>query len=169
MFFCPGHETHIKHDGFLYILKTEHIFRTRVAIQQPCHQHLHTCSKNTSISTLRKYIGKRSSNRISSSTQSAYFSNTCANKSADRLASLETITFLRRIRYFLRHDTACRAFCKLAYFSNTCAKYKYQLIPHTRNHHFHSRNTLYLKHLYKNGVFLEHVCKVQVPPDSTHS
>ena len=51
----------------------------------------------------------------------------------------------------LSHETACSVFAKSAYFPNTCAKYRYQLIPHTRNHHFPSRNTLYLQHI-KNSI-----------------
>ena len=84
----------------------------------------YTCSKNTSISKVGKYLGKRWSNRFQSSATSTYFSNTCANKSADRRVVFETITSHRRRHYLSASWDRMLCFCKSVYFSNTCAKYK---------------------------------------------
>ena len=83
------------HLGSTFAVFLEHVWR--FSSHTTCI--LHTCSKNTSIAKVGKYLGKRWSKRFRSSTKTTYSSSTCANKSADRRVVFETITFHRRIRY----------------------------------------------------------------------
>ena len=130
------------HLGSTFAVFLEHVWR--FSSHATCI--LHTCSKNTSIAKVGKYLGKRWSKRFRSSTKTTYSSSTCANKSADRRVVFETITFPRRIRYIFAPWDHMLCFWYSVYFPNTCAEYKYQLAWHIRNHHFPSKNTLHQGH-----------------------
>ena len=134
------------HLGSTFAVFLEHVWR--FSSHTTCI--LHTCSKNTSIAKVGKYLGKRWSKRFRSSTKTTYSSSTCANKSADRRVVFETITFHRRIRYIRRPTrrparrrtwllSRTRPAANLAPFSNTCAKYV----------HLGSTFAVFLEHVWR--------------------
>ena len=108
------------HLGSTFAVFLEHVWR--FSSHTTCI--LHTCSKNTSIAKVGKYLGKRWSKRFRSSTKTTYSSSTCANKSADRRVVFETITFHRRIR--------SRPAANLAPFSNTAGGELGSFLEHVR-------------------------------------